>query len=517
MPSCQLLHAYSQGMITSLITPRDAHWGACIRVIEGGHSGAVSAVAASPRGHWITSGSFDHGVRTWNAESGDLHNAMFDHSGDVTSLCISPDSRFIASGSQNGEIYVWNVATGAPIHELHRSSDNVQITSVRAVTYSPDAGTIAAGSQFIRTIYANCVNSVAYSGDGSRLVVGTSEGTLCMWGTTYSSDGKTFDGHIGDVWTVVFLQDDRTAASGSADWTIRLWNTDTAECVRVLEGHTGEVNSLCVSAESNIIASGSTDCTVRLWDAQSGEALNVLQNHTNWVFSVAFSHDGTRLLSGSSDNTVRIWDLQALSAGPESMGHSSAVRCVALSDDLKYVASCGEDGAIILWDIRRPKALQRKVDCAQGIIYRVAFSPDGTMLAAGSHSSINIWYLPDFTLRTTIKIKLKGKEWVDKLAFSPDSSKVYADFDSGTHPAIWSCETGELLEYESNDWDKRAIRFREDNGWITDRQTEKKLCWIADSKRRTFYSSPAETSRGCYYACGSLTGKVTVLDLSALV
>src|SRR5581483_4053961 len=75
----------------------------------------------------------------------------------------------------------------------------------------------------------------------------------------------------------------------------------------------------------------------------------------------------------------------------EFKGHGGLVFSVAFSPDGKVLATGSFDGTVKLWDFAAGKELHvLKGHTDQ--VYSVAFSPDGTMLASGSKDkTIRLW------------------------------------------------------------------------------------------------------------------------------
>src|SRR5262249_40524657 len=69
-----------------------------VRSFEG-HTSGVSAVAFSPEGRQITSGSYDTTLRLWEVADGRCLHTFKGHAGRLTSVAYSPDGSQILSGS----------------------------------------------------------------------------------------------------------------------------------------------------------------------------------------------------------------------------------------------------------------------------------------------------------------------------------------------------------------------------------------------------------------------------------
>ncbi len=72
-----------------------------------GHSRSVVAVAWSPDGKRIASGSSD--VQVWDAVDGGNVFTYRGHSDQVTAVAWSPDGKRIASGGYDKAVQVWSV------------------------------------------------------------------------------------------------------------------------------------------------------------------------------------------------------------------------------------------------------------------------------------------------------------------------------------------------------------------------------------------------------------------------
>lgn len=160
-----------------------------------GHTAKVTAVAFSPDGTMLASGSADRTIRLWNVATGRPVGPPLLDSARIESVAFDPrDARVLAAANDYGDIRLWDTSTGKPL-----------------------GPTVASGLQ--------ALFSVAFNRDGTMLAAGGDTGVR-MWrvaGGKLVGAAEEMWGHTNTVWSVAFSPDGALLASGSSDDTVRLW------------------------------------------------------------------------------------------------------------------------------------------------------------------------------------------------------------------------------------------------------------------------------------------------------
>ena len=361
--SGNILQLTPDGTVTSSLAkvegvPSDPH-----KLALEGHRDNVLAVAFSPDGSTLASGSRDRTIRLWDTETGQHKLTLEGHTNGVTCLAFSPDGRTLASGSWDDTVRLWDAKTGQHLQTLEEHTDGV-----RSVVFSPDGRTLASGGYDNKLRlwdtetgqhkpalegHTDYIRSVVFSPDGSTLASGSYDRTLRLWDAETGEHKLPLEGHTDGVLSVGFSPDGRTLASGSYDRTLRLWDADTGEHKLTLEADMDYVNSVAFSPDGRTLVSGGYvntilfyDDTLRLWDAKTGQHLQTLRGHRRGVTSVAFSRDGSLLASGSYDNTIQVWELTPATPTVEpSQPATPAGEPVQLAGDLNT------DGVVNIQDL----------------------------------------------------------------------------------------------------------------------------------------------------------------------
>lgn len=360
----------------------------------------VTALAFSPDGRILITGSNDKTARIWEVSSGrELFRLI--HEGGVASVAFNPAGTYVAAGSKDGTARIASLDQGREVMTFTGQAE------IRKVLFSP-SGTFLAG--------------ISTDGNVSLWDMATgqvhrawSRGETGL-GLAFSPDGKklaTASGNVASVWDVetgeelFYCTHETSAAEGVASW---IWD-------------------VAFSPDGEYIATAGRDGTARVWNLTIRQEV-VRLKHAAPVEAVAFSPDSATLSTASFDGTARLWDFLS---GRERLRavHPGGAEVVSFSPDGSRFASGGLDGSVTVWNIRNGDQTARMVHPDK--VTAVGFSPDGNLIATGSKTAerrATVWlWNPDGTLQSP-PTELPRILHVDQLIFSEDGTYMTARWNS---------------------------------------------------------------------------------------
>lgn len=312
--------------------------GALESLVLEGHRLKVYALAYTPDGRWlISSGGSrdpggDHGIKVWQANTGQLAQVLEGHTAAVRALAVSPDGNWLASAGLDGYLRLWSTQNWKPVQTL-------------------DTGKVP-------------LYTAAFSPDGIWLVWAGDDRSIRRWHTRDRRTAPALAGHNNSLITLAFSPDGNFLASAGEDRTIRMWDTRTWKTTYTLNDPQEAVWSLAFSPDNQKLASGGEGSELWVWDLATRKPHKRLLSdeggRDRGVRAIAFSPDGSRLATGNFDGSVKVWETTAYRLILSYQENRNRVYAVAFSPNGRWLAAGGGnewgavDYAIRLWPLGLP-------------------------------------------------------------------------------------------------------------------------------------------------------------------
>jgi WD40 repeat protein/serine/threonine protein kinase len=305
-----------------------------------GHTSRVEAVAWSPDGSQLLSGSQGGELFLWDPKTfARLRRTTFPQlEGGVSSLAWSPDGRYVVTGGRQESVRLWNAEDKA----LKRVLPEEVASWNTGVAFSPDSRWVVSccnpGAVRIQDIeigdrVTTCGRpadlrrpwcSVAVSRDGKYVLAGGADGTLVSYDAKKGTEVRRFVGHQKAICRVACSPTRDYLASCGSDGQVILWDMGTGQEVRRFTGHTDCVEWVGFSPDGRFLLTteGATgpagkigpDQGLRLWEVSSGKELHRFGGIPEKVHCAAFSPDGRMVAAGCGDKSVRLYHVGKITA-----------------------------------------------------------------------------------------------------------------------------------------------------------------------------------------------------------
>jgi WD40 repeat protein len=175
----------------------DAATGSEVATLHASYQNIIWSLAFSPDGKYLAAGeggmeafglATGHLVTVWDISSRQIVKALSGHANDVRAVAFSPDGKFLVSGSFDDTIRFWDLASWQQIVTL--KTDKVQ-----SLAFSADGKRLVSGGRDktvklwdVATRQERCtltvpseIESVAFSPDNKVLAAASNDGKVRLW------------------------------------------------------------------------------------------------------------------------------------------------------------------------------------------------------------------------------------------------------------------------------------------------------------------------------------------------
>ena len=403
-----------------------------------GHTDMVHCVGFSPDDQLLASGSTDGEVRTWDWKSGEVLGAVRGHGDRIRSLAFSIDGSAVITGSGGGDpaAKVWSlptlqllntftVADDVEAIDVHPLSGEVATASRNGVIRFWDAQTGEVLREFSTAVY---ILDLAFSPDGKLLATATGgqdrNEPLILWDADTHLRTATFsEGETDDSWCVAFSPDGSTLATGAHDDIALIQHSDPPNS-QLIAGLDCDIHCLSVAPDARTVAVGCPDGTLRRLDLLSGDEVSRNQLHPASIDCAAHSPDGVLFATGGADHVVSVWNASARHPVRTLAEFSSGISGVAFSNDGTQLAACDGE-SVKVWKTATWQLLHERSSPGARCL---GFSRQGGLLIGGD---VSRYLTPE---GTTIEIHTGAP--VLAMDLSPQAD-LFALGQDAPHPSLF--------------------------------------------------------------------------------
>jgi len=462
------------------------------------HDDDILCLAVHPEGITVATGEIGKfpKIVLWDANTGVTIRVILFHKRGVANIAFSESGELLVSTGMDDDrtVVVHNASTGAvlgkgkagrgiEVYTLSVGGNEVFVTGGRGhikfwslpQANSP-GGELSSKSGIynVKAVKDRTVVSSAFLGPDA--VTGMKDGHILLWKDR--SNTKYCKAHTGPVTAMYSISNNTPGIdtrelgprviTGGKDGFVHIWDIQLRK-MWSLNMHETTPASVCpqiqaVATKENRLLIGTKASEIyEVSLLSTAEVYRLVEGHFDTrgeVWGIAAHPRMQSFVTCGDDMTVRLWDAKRMQQ-LQIVNLGAKVRAVCIYPDGSQIAVATYSGKVIVLSHDLQKEIDQ-VTVSNNWVECMAYSPDGKLLAVGSHD--NTIYLLE-TRSYSCKSKCRGHHsYITGLDFSSDSTVLQST--SGDYELLfWDCATGKQILSPTEVRDVRWSSFTCKFGW----------------------------------------------------
>lgn len=197
------------------------------------HKNTIWSMDINKSGEYIVSTEVNKTFQLTNVYEGVVERSMKGHQDITLAVAFSPDGKKIASGSNDRSVFLWDLEKEEPVAKFHGHSDNIY-----DLAFSPDGKLLAACSKdnsvriwsiednkllHLLKGHREMVLEIEFSPDGKYLLSASADQAIKLWDVASGEQVYAYLESEASIPDIEFLPDGKSFISAGMEGTIRVW------------------------------------------------------------------------------------------------------------------------------------------------------------------------------------------------------------------------------------------------------------------------------------------------------
>ena len=275
------------------------------------HGSSIQSIETSPVNKSLAAiASDDHTILLWDFNE-NFTSALTGHTDQVNAVAFSPDGKTLASGSNDRTIKLWDIKRKQNITTLQHNPPGHGPSNITSVSFSPDGNTLASAGYLsvklwnvsshreIDTLkHDDWVHAVVFSRNGKYLAAVDGK-KVKVWDFKNQQIITELEADTTWIGAIAFSPNSQLFASAGSEGRIKIWQVEDWKVIGEMKD-VSSVSDLVFSQDSKRLVSAGND--VNLWSVESHRNIVTFTEHNGWVMEAAYSSDGLTIISGCLDD-----------------------------------------------------------------------------------------------------------------------------------------------------------------------------------------------------------------------